>query len=296
MRNRVSERCIVRKIDYIDILSGTSDLCGLDRGNLSSFDFKKLRTSHSNRLATAYEWYDWPELMRVEKRYLRPDYNAATAYATGDEVYYSTADKYYQALSASTGNVPTNATYWKEVARVTDFDPYISLEQVGETVIGAVYALYNKDPLRYETVTEYDWHLSNNGIQLTDNKTLAYVEFRLRPPVLSGDTWSSTKTYSIGDQVYFSDSTTKGNFYDCTTATNLTDSPSSAAAKWTKVDIPYIFGRYLTQAGYADYLTTDQQGERKAQEELFATELLTNQVTLIAGQQGQYRRVAVSTR
>tara|TARA_Y100000588_G_scaffold223141_1_gene237057 strand:- start:808 stop:1668 length:861 start_codon:yes stop_codon:yes gene_type:complete len=286
----------VRKIDYIDILSATADLSGLDRDNLSSFDFRKLRTSHNNRLATAYEWYDWPELMRVEKRYLRPDYNASTAYVLGDEVYDSSTDKYYQALSSTTGNGPTNTTYWKEVTRVTDFDPYISLEQTGKTVIGTVYALYNKDPLRYETVTEYDWHLSSNGIQLTDNKNFAYVEYRLRPPALFGDTWSNAKTYSVADQVYFSDSTTKGNFYDCATATNLNESPSSAAAKWTKVDIPYIFGRYLTHAGYVDYLTTDQQGERKAQEELFATELLTNQVTLVSGQQGQYRRVAVSTR
>lgn len=286
----------MRKIDYIDILSATADLCGLDRENLSSFDFKKLRTSHSNRLATAYEWYDWPELMRTEKRYLRPGYNAVTTYATGDEVYYSTSDKYYQALAASTGNLPTNATYWKEVARVTDFDPYISLDQADETAIGTVFALYNKDPARYETITEYDWHLSSNGIQLTDNKTFAYVEFRLRPPVFSGDTWASSSSYSVGDQVYFSDSDTKGNFYDCATATTATQSPATFASKWTKVDIPYVFGRYLIQAGHADYLTTDQQGERKAQEELFATELLTNQVTLVSGQQGQYRRVAVSTR
>lgn len=286
----------MRKIDYIDILSATADLCGLDRDNLSSNEFKKLRTAHSNRLATAYEWFDWPELMRIEKRYLRPDYNAATSYVTGDQVYYSTEDKFYQATQAAVGIAPTNDSYWTAISRVTDFDPYISLDQADATAIGTVYALYEKDPNSYETVVEFDWHLSSNGIQLTDNKSFAYVEFRLRAPALKGDTYSATTAYSVDAQVYFSDASTPGNLYDCATATTAGDSPSSAAAKWVKVDLPYIFGRHLIHAGFADYLTTDQQSERKAQEEGFALDLLTNQVTLLAGQQGHLRRVAVLTR
>jgi hypothetical protein len=141
-----------------------------------------------------------------------------------------------------------------------------------------------------------DWHPSSNGIQLTDNITKAWVEFRLRAPDLKGDTWSASVAYAVGDQAYFADDSVKGNFYDCVTVTDAGESPATSAAKWAKVQIPYIFGRHLSQAGLADYLTSDQQSERKAQEELFATELITNQVTLIAGQQGHFRRVSVLTR
>jgi len=335
----------VRTIDYGDILAGTADLCGLDRDNLSVNDFKKLRTSHNNRLATGYEWFDWPELMRVEKRQVRPNYDSTKAYVVGDEVYYPAEDGYYQAVQAGTGNAPSNLAYWAEAdrshtptewesgkayllgdqvlyddddlpyhclvahtssasvlptganwGRLYDFDPYISLEQTGETSIGTVYGLYNKDPRKFETVLERDWHLSANGIQFTDKLNKAWVEFRLRPPVLKGDTFSSTVIYQVGDQVYFSDANTPGNFFDCATATNVSDSPGTASAKWSKVEVPYIFGRFLIQAGYADYLAMDQQSERKTNEELFALELLTNQVTLLAGQQGHLRRVTVATR
>ena len=50
-----------------------------------------------NRLATAHEWCEWPELIRCEKRYLRADYDSTTTYAAGDVVYYASTDKYYQA-------------------------------------------------------------------------------------------------------------------------------------------------------------------------------------------------------
>lgn len=285
----------MRTIDYIKVLSTTADLCGLDRDNLSSHEFKKIRDAHNNRLASAYEWCEWPELIYCEKRYLRADYNSATTYSTGDVVYYSSTDKYYQASQAATNILPTVTTHWAVVTRA-DFNPYISLTQAGKTEMGTVFGLYDKDPARYETLEAFDWHLSNNGIQVTDNKTFAWVEFRVRAPEIDGDSWSQSSTYSVGDQVYFSNSSTPGNFYNCTAATSSGESPATTPSKWTVVQIPYIFGRYLAHAGYADYLTSDQQSERKANEELFATELLTNQVTLVAGQQGQYRRVAVLTR
>lgn len=285
----------MRTIDYIDVLSATADLCGLDRDNLSSNEFKKLRTSHSNRLATAYEWYDWPDLMRAEHRYLRPLYSATIAYVVDDIIFYVAGDAYYKCIQANTGQAPTEAAYWTVVTRA-DFDPYISPEQTGQTVMGTVLGVFDKDPRRYETLVELDWHPSSNGIQLTDNLTKGWVEFRLRAPDLKGDAWDASGDYAVGDQAYFSDYATPGNFYDCATVTTGGESPITTAAKWTKVQIPYIFGRHLSQAGLADYLTSDQQSERKAQEELFAIELITNQVTLVAGQQGHFRRVSVLTR
>ena len=62
----------LRTVDYVDVLSGTADLCGLDRDNLATAEFRELRQTHDRRLQTAWEADIWPELVRVEKRYYRP--------------------------------------------------------------------------------------------------------------------------------------------------------------------------------------------------------------------------------
>ena len=45
------------------------------------------------------------------------DYNGSTAYSKNDVVYYSTNGNAYIAKQATTGNVPTNATYWNQFAQ-----------------------------------------------------------------------------------------------------------------------------------------------------------------------------------
>ena len=44
------------------------------------------------------------------------DYDGSTAYSKNDVVYYSTNGNAYIAKQATTGNVPTNATYWNQFA------------------------------------------------------------------------------------------------------------------------------------------------------------------------------------
>ncbi len=45
------------------------------------------------------------------------DYNNSTAYVKNDVVYYSTNGNAYIAKQATTGNAPTNATYWNQFAQ-----------------------------------------------------------------------------------------------------------------------------------------------------------------------------------
>ena len=283
----------MRTSDYSEILTQTANLCGLDPLNLSADEFSKLRTYHSNRLASAYEFHFWPEVMRVEERWFRDAYDNTKTYAAGDEVYYSAEDAYYVALQASTGNLPTSTTYW---GTPSPFDRYIAFEQTGKTKIGQPIGVFSKNPRIYETYTEKDWHVSENGVQVTDSVTSTWLEYRVRPPELKGDSYSGTAAYRVGDQVYFSSDTIPGNFYECLVATTAEQSPGTTPASWSKVEIPYIFGRYLAQGAYADYLTGDQRNESKSNEELFATELLTNQVSILVGQEGQRRRTVVLTR
>ena len=45
------------------------------------------------------------------------DYDGSTAYSKNDVVYYSTNGNAYIAKQATTGNAPTNATYWSQFAQ-----------------------------------------------------------------------------------------------------------------------------------------------------------------------------------
>ena len=49
------------------------------------------------------------------------DYASGTAYVKNDVVYYSTNGNAYIAKQATTGNAPTNATYWNQFASGAKF-------------------------------------------------------------------------------------------------------------------------------------------------------------------------------
>ena len=64
------------------------------------------------------------------------DYDGSTAYAKNDVVYYSTNGNAYIAKQATTGNVPTNATYWNQFAQGSGgiWNAGLSLGSAGQSV------------------------------------------------------------------------------------------------------------------------------------------------------------------
>ena len=345
----------LRTCNYVEVLNGSADLCGLDRDNLASVDFKQLRQAHDRRLQTAWEFDLWPELLRAEKRYYRDLYATATAYTastatSATEVYFPSSGKYYQNVKASTGVDPANAagtvnsTNWAESQTsysasnfgttttyavgdkvyypttdryyvmhtvgggfpvpttttnwgiLTEFDRYIAYSQTGKTAIGSVFEVADKGD-RYTTRSQTDaWFLSENGIQINTPSAYAWVTYRIRTVRLTGELFSATATYSVGNQVYYSATGTPGNFYDCITSTSAGETPVSAPTKWSVTSIPLIFQRYLELGGYSDWLRNTGQIEKALQEEQVAMALLADQSQLLVGQQRQTSRPLVSTR
>lgn len=98
----------MQTVTYAAILAGTADLVALDRDNLLTADFNALRTYHSNRLQSALRRVWWNDLMRLERRWFRDEYAAATSYAVGDEVYHPDSDGYYVCVVAGSGDVPAS--------------------------------------------------------------------------------------------------------------------------------------------------------------------------------------------
>jgi hypothetical protein len=105
-----------------------SNLAGLPLAQLGQQDFETFREFVNLALPDAWEAENWPELILTQERYFRDAYDAATAYVaptitSSVEVWYPAANRYYQTLRASTGQVPAtvsgsvvteNSAYWAE--------------------------------------------------------------------------------------------------------------------------------------------------------------------------------------
>lgn len=342
----------LRTVDYVSVLNGSADLCGLDRSNISTDDFRELRQAHDRRLQTAWEYDLWPELIRTEKRYYRDLYSVATAYVASTatvptEVFFPATGKYYQNVKASTGVDPANAagtvnaTNWAESfgsyspanfaaattyavgdkafypttdrayvlhtaaapgtlptdttkwGVLTDFDPYIAYSQTGKTAIGAVFGATSENPRTTTRAVDFDYFLSENGVQIVTPSSFAWLTYKIRTIRLKGETWVSGTSYVVGDQAYYATGVA-GNFYDCIQATSA-QAPTNASF-WTAVAIPLLFQRYLEVGGYADWLRNNGQIEKSVSEDGNAQALLENQSFLLCGQQGQNRKTLVLTR
>ena len=117
-----------------------------------------------------------------------------------------------------------------------------------------------------------------------------WLKFRKRRPELTGDPFSATTAYASGDQIYFG-----GQFYDANTSTLGGESPTTTAASWDIVDVPYIFQNYLIRGAYADYLRATGNNELAAQADSDAEAVIGVEADKLLRQQGQVERVNVST-
>lgn len=344
----------MRTIDYQTILEATSNICALDQDNISNDEFRILRSFHSDRLHTAWEFEFWPEVLRTQKRYFRAlwvaataytagtttsatevyypssgkyyqaiknstgeapadssddtntaywadaksnysanEYVAATAYAAGDQVYYAITDRYYQCHTASTGNLPSDTSYW---GVLTEFDRYVGYEQTGETALGEVLCVWDKNPKTTTKLNSLNWNLSENGVQVLSQVSECVILFKTRVPILKGEVFDATATYSVGDQIYYSSTSTRGNFYECIVATSAGEDPDDTAASWSVVQIPLIFKEWLENAAYADWLIQEGEVSKSQAREQMAYSRLYDKAENLTGAQDQRKKTIVLTR
>lgn len=221
------------------------------------------------------------------------DYSGSTAYVAGNIIYYPTTGLFYQCHTATTGNAPTDTTRW---GVLVPFERYVAYDQTGQTSIGHVTNVYTRNPRNFSNPGELLFTLTESGVNVVDDVAFVWVKFRLKTPVLSGAVYSASATYAATQQIYFSSTTTPGNFYDCVTATTAGQSPDTTAAKWAIVEIPRLFQRYLEHGTYSDYLTAEGQGEKAPIESNRADSFLTQQSIVLTSQQQQRQRTVVQTR
>ena len=280
----------MRTVQYQDVLRGAAESTGRIYETLSNDEFALFRGFISRRLREAWESEYWPELMNVESRRYGTGTWSATGgvasngvYATNDIVYHG--GSYYQANAAtSSGEVPGVSAKWD---LITEFHHFIGYEQPGQTKIGQVYRVLNKDPRIEHNWTETDFRLTLDGVSLIEGPDLPYIEFRDRAPELTGSDWSGSATYAVGDQVYYN-----GDFWNALTVRDdSTAAPTSSDANWEKKNIPYVFKSGLEKAAASDMLLLDEKPDLAAAQQQMAKEALDIEAIKLYRQQGQTNRI-----
>jgi len=249
----------------------------------------------ANGVTNTTAWHD------SKTAYSQNAYSATTTYNNGDEAYYPNTDRSYSVYNGPVmGVLPTDTTKW---GVLTEFIRFIDYTQTGKTPLGMVLQVADASPRLTTKGNELNWFLTENGVEVTSPTNFAWVTFKIRTIRLFGDTFDSTKAYKGGvDQIYYNGlrqvppTTTVANFYDIVSDTTAGDMPDSAAAKFSKTNVPLIFQRYLIYGAWADYLRGDGQDEKAGVAEERADTSLEYQQQILAGVQRQAPRALVRTR
>jgi len=243
----------------------------------------------TERTLEAWDWGWWPELLELERRQYRADWDAGKTYATGDEVYYAPEDKYYVALQASTNKNPASETdYWEEQ---DELDRYVALDQTGETEIHAVRRAAKRNPRVSDYPDFLEVGLSKNGIQFdTLAPSRPYLEFKRPPPRFTRTAWSEATTYAKGALVYVAST---GQCYESLQAANLNKNPTSETSWWTVQTFPTLFFDWIRRAAKVDALREDGEETKADRQESAAYEKLANLYDVKTAAQKQFRTAEV---
>lgn len=178
--------------------------------------------------------------------YTGHEYSASTAYAEGDQVKYSETGYYYQALQATTGNIPTDATYW---GRLEVFEATIPWVQAGYRAIGEALVLNPDNPKINYGSPEIPFDVTVDGIQprspyAANQPWLTYMR---RPHRFTGDKWDATVTYTaVADE-------------DASTSTPATSSSVTVGRAGADA-LRSVTGYVSNQMEYLLYLETEGDG------------------------------------
>ncbi len=170
----------------------------------------------------------------------RAAYNVATAYAINDAVSYDGSA--YIAVAVTTGNLPTNATYWSVLASKGDSGA------AGTTWRGtwASGTSYIPNDLAYFGGAAYICVLATSSTAPTDSVYWSLFATKGAKGLNWLGAWSSSAAYVVDDAVQYS-----GNSWVCVAA-NSSSAPTSSNANWSLLAQSITWrGTYSPSATYA---------------------------------------------
>lgn len=194
-------------------------------------------------------------------------------------------------------------------------DYLIEWAQSGEDEIETVFDVYQTSPFATSYQRAQAYTLTPSGIQLVNGTwTNYYVNgvnqnniygsnpanpvflfYRRKLPSFTGDTFSTSATYAVDDQVYFTDSDDVGDFYKCVTATSAGESPETDPDKWEVIPFYQTFFQYCVYKAFADWLISDGQMERAGNAYSIAKDKMDDEFDQLERQMGTVMPVKTQT-
>ncbi len=189
-------------------------------------------------------------------------------------------DAFYQCHTAHTAGATFDST---KFGLLTPFRRSLDYEQAGETEIGDVKAIWDRDPrIHFGAACRIEFVLGDK-IYCTGDEGRVWVEFRERAPSWTGADYSATTTYAADAQVY---SPTQGDFYKSLVGSNLGNAVTDTA-KWERLDVPYVLQDAITQGILGELLETDEKFEWAGRALNKASRLADQAFTKVSRQQQQ---------
>ena len=249
----------MRTTDFSKVLFDALQYSGNDRHNITSETFAQFRDFSSARMREAWESNQWTDICR---------------------------------LSPFTTSIDVN--------NVAYFTP---AEEADE-----ILGVYSRNPQETTRAVQMSYQIYDTGslrkVVISAQQADGYYLYRKDCPSFEGDLYSPTVVYYQGAQVYFDSGSGTGsytpvlgkphagNFYVCTVAsTTAGQNPNSHPASWTKIEIPYVFGSFMSWASAANWFVSEGQIQEAATVEAKANQILEQEYDKFLRQQGQFGRL-----
>ena len=201
---------------------------------------------------------------------------------------------------------------WSDICRVVDFTTTVDGNGVGYFIpaseAGEILGVFSRNPQSSTKAVELEYTIYENGtdrkVIINSNISTGSYLYRLQCPVLNGDIYNPSTIYYAGAQIYFdSGSGTgtytpvagkphSGNFYTCAVSnTSAGQNPNNSPASWTKIDIPYIFGSFMSWNSCAMYYVSEGMMQEAQVMDAKAKEIIEKEYDKFLHQQGQFGRI-----
>lgn len=249
----------MRTTDFSKVLFDALQYSGNDRHNITAETFAQFRDFASARMREAWESNQWTDICRLSP--------FTTSIDVNNVAYFTPAEEADEILGVYSRN-PQETT----------------------RAIQMSYQIYDTGSLR--------------KVVISAQQADGYYLYRKDCPSFEGDLYSPTVVYYQGAQVYFDSGSGTGsytpvlgkphagNFYVCTVAsTTAGQNPNSHPASWTKIEIPYVFGSFMSWASAANWFVSEGQIQEAATVEAKANQILEQEYDKFLRQQGQFGRL-----
>lgn len=166
-------------------------------------------------------------------------------------------NRYYQCHTAHTAGATFDAA---KFGILTPFRRSIAYEQAGETELGLVHKVLDRDPFIFFGEAQPIEFVLGDQVYVAGSQNVVWVLFGQRPPSWTGDDYNAATSYALAAQVY--DPAT-GNFYKSRAAGNQ-GNPVSDATKWELIPVPYVLQDAVAQGILGELLDTEEKPEWSA--------------------------------